>query len=61
MKTRIYATSNSKVIPFRQQKAPAYPNAAEKTYYANKVLDYILSAVTGAGMLTALICIFTFL
>lgn len=61
MKTRIYPTAPSKVIPFRQRKAPAYPNAAERTYYANKALDYILSAATGAGMLTALICIFAFL
>lgn len=49
----------SKVIPFRR-KAPAYPNAAERGYFAHRLLDYALTAATSAGIVTALMCMITF-
>lgn len=49
-----------KVIPFRRRRAPAYPNAAERGYFAHRLLDYALTAATSAGIITALMCIFTF-
>lgn len=52
--------TNSKVISFRRRRAPAYPNAAERGYLAHRLLDYALTAATSAGIVTALMCMFTF-
>ena len=52
--------STGKVITFRRRRAPAYPNAAERGYLANLLLDYALTAATSAGIITALMCMFTF-
>ena len=54
-----YNKTRSRVIPFRR-KAPTYPNAAERGYLAHRLLDYALTAVTSAGIVTALMCMFTF-
>lgn len=48
------------VIPFRVSKVPAYPNAAERGYFAHRLLDYALTAATSAGIVTALMCMFAF-
>jgi hypothetical protein len=52
--------TTGKVIPFRRRRAPAYPNAAERGYLAHRLLDYALTAATSAGIVTALMCMFTF-
>lgn len=51
MKTQ---TKQTKVIPFPSKKAPVYPNAADKSYYIQKAIDYALTTVTSAGIVTAL-------
>ena len=61
MKKANYKTQNLKVIPYRNRKAPAYPNAAERSYLIRKATDALLTAVSSAGVFTALLCIFTFL
>ena len=48
------------VIPFRRRRAPAYPNAAERGYFVHRLLDCALTAATSAGIVTALMCMFTF-
>ena len=60
MKATYGKNNRAKVIPFRRRKAPAYPNAAEAKYYLDKTLDYVLTAVTSAGIVTALACMITF-
>ena len=59
MKTTANYRSNAKVIPYRAQKAIHYPNAATKQDLLNRTLDYLLTAATSAGIVTALICLFT--
>ncbi len=58
MKTQ--QTNQAKVIAFRNRRAPAYPNAAERNYFFHKTLDHLLSAASGAGIVTALMCILAF-
>lgn len=36
-------------------KAPRYPNAADRNYYLNKLLDGALATVTGIGAFVALV------
>lgn len=52
MKTTIHRKSNPKIIPF--------PNAACREYKLQKALNSMLTAATGAGIATALLCILTF-
>ena len=44
---------NEKIIPYRNRKGRRYPNAAEARYYADKVVDLLLSAATCAGIVVA--------
>lgn len=60
MNTINHRKSTSKVIPFRRRRVPAYPNAAERGYFAHRLLDYALTAATSAGIVTALMCMITF-
>ena len=53
--------TNSRIIPFPGTKAPKYPNAADRKYYMNKIVDYMLSVVTGAGIGVAMVFIFVVL
>lgn len=48
-------TSSTKVIPFRSRKASRYPNAAQRKYILDRAVDYALTAVTSAGLITALL------
>ena len=61
MKKTNYKAHNTKVIPYRNRKAPAYPNAAERSYLMHKAMDTLLTAASSAGVFTALLCIFVFL
>ena len=54
-------TRNSKVIPFRSRKAPAYPNAAQRGYRMGLVLDYAVTAAATAGFVSALMFLFVVL
>lgn len=36
-----------------------YPNAADPSYYVNKVIDVMLAVVTGMGSVTALLFLVT--
>lgn len=45
----------SNVIDFRSRKGYAYPNAAERSYYMNKALDWALAAATSLGTVTILL------
>ena len=60
MKTPTIYTRNSKVIPYKPRKAPIYPNAASQREILDKVLDYALTAAASAGIVTVLVCLFTF-
>lgn len=55
-----HRNTTGKIISFRRRRAPAYPNAAERSYYAHRLLDYALTAAASAGIVTALMCMFTF-
>ena len=48
-------TNNTKVISFRSKKANRFPNAAERSYFFAKAVDYALTAATGAGLATAVL------
>ena len=52
MKTVNYKKIQGKIIPF--------PNAVSREYKLHKALDSMLTAATGAGIATALLCILTF-
>lgn len=60
MKTKTAYRANSKVIPYRPRKAAMYPNAATVRDILGKVLDYALTAAASAGIVTVLVCLFTF-
>ncbi len=60
MKTANKYTANYKVIPYRPRKRAIYPNAASAKDVLNRVLDCILTAAASAGIITALMCLFTF-
>lgn len=53
--------SGAKVIRFKNRKAPAYPNAAERSYYINLLLDYAVSVVGTAAIVSALMFLFVLL
>lgn len=55
MKKNAYASHHSNVIPFSQRKGYAYPNAAERSYFVNKALDYALAAATSLGTVAILL------
>lgn len=38
--------------------APAYPNAASRRYFLNKILDGALAVATAVGIITALLFLF---
>lgn len=58
MKSAVTYKRNGKVIQFR--KGPAYPNAAEASYYLNKGLDYLLTLASSAGVIAALMFLFVY-
>ena len=60
MKTNANYRTNSKVIYYRPRKAAHYPNAATAAEILNKILDYALTAAASAGIVTVLLCLFTF-
>lgn len=47
--------TSAKVIPFRSTKRYAYPNQKDSRYYLDKLVDWMLAAITSAGALTALL------
>ena len=47
--------------PNRRSPAPTYPNAAERGYFAGKLLDILTAAAACMGFVTALICLLLFL
>ena len=40
---------------------PAYPNAAERGYFAGRLLDILTAAAACMGFVTALVCLLVFL
>ena len=50
---------NTKVIPYRSRKVPAYPNAPEKNYLISRTLDYALTVATSVALVSALLFLFT--
>ncbi|MBQ2785328.1 MAG: hypothetical protein IJF02_02340 [Oscillospiraceae bacterium] len=60
MKTNTTYRRNSKIIRYTPRKASFYPNAATPRELLNKALDYALTAATSAGIVTILVCLFTF-
>ena len=60
--TTMTRTINSpKVIRYSRRRCPGYPNAAERSYYINKALDYAISLVGAAGAVSALLFLFVLL
>ena len=53
MKKNAY-TSAGKIIPFSRRKGYAYPNAAERGYFLNKIVDCALAALTSLGTVVIL-------
>ena len=49
----------TKTIPFRSRKGYRFPNAAERSYYLQKAVDYALATATGAGLVTAILFLIT--
>lgn len=37
--------------------APAYPNAASPSYFTDRILDALTTAVSAMGFVTALVCL----
>ena len=60
MKTNTTYRRNNKVIRYNPGKASLYPNAATQQEILEKALDYALTAATSAGIVTILVCLFTF-
>lgn len=60
MKTNTTYRRSSKIIRYNPRKASLYPNAATQREILDKVLDYALTAATSAGIVTILVCLFTF-
>ncbi len=52
--------NKAKVIPFHVRKAVQYPNAATAADILSRVVDYALTAAASAGIVTVLVCLFTF-
>ncbi len=44
-----------KTTTYRTNGHPVYPNAAEKGYKLNQILDYLLTGAAGFGVVTALL------
>ncbi len=58
---QITKNHSQKVIAFRNPKAPAYPNAADRSAHFHNALDFFLTTATSAGIvvgLTFLIIVF---
>lgn len=60
MKSTVTYRRPAKVIPFKNRKTPVYPNAAESRYFVNKILDYLLTAASSAGVIAALMFLFVY-
>ena len=60
MKTAAAYQKSNKVIRFSKRSAPAYPNAAGSRYHLSKVLDYLLTAASSAGVIAALMFLFVY-
>lgn len=56
---QIRKNHSQKVIAFRNQKMPAYPNAAERGAHLHKVLDFFLTTAASAGIVVGLTFIIT--
>ena len=52
--------NKAKVIPFPARKAAPFPNAATAGDILARVIDYALTAAASAGIVTVLLCLFTF-
>jgi len=60
MKHTNQKTISNKIIYFPTKHMLPYPNAATRQDKSRKVLDSLLSAASGAGIVTALLCIAAF-
>ena len=60
MKTNITYRRNTKIIRYSPRKVSLYPNAATPREILDKALDYVLTAATSVGIVTILVCLFTF-
>lgn len=56
---QIKKNHSQKVIPFRNPKMPAYPNASERGEHLHKVLDFFLTTTTSAGIVVGLTFLIT--
>ena len=55
MKTK-HTSRNLTVVKSRQ---PAYPNAADPSYFAGKVLNVVTALVSGMGFISAMLFLVT--
>ena len=60
MKAHKNYKGNRKVIPYPYARAAAYPNAATTRQLIDKTIDFVITAATSAGIVTVLLCLFTF-
>lgn len=57
---KMNAVNNRKIRYARpRRRRYAYPNAAEGSYFLDKLLDGALAAATSLGTVTILFCLFT--
>lgn len=54
-------TTQTRTIPFKTKKAPAYPNAAGRKYHISVLLDYLLTVATCVGLTAAFLFMITVL
>ena len=47
--------AQNNIISFRKRRGYRFPNAAERRYYVDKVMEWALTAATGAGLVTAVL------
>lgn len=49
--------NNTSHLSVHSCQQPMYPNAADKRYFAEKLLDIVTAVVSGMGFITAMICL----
>lgn len=60
MKVNTNDRKSNKIIHHNPRNVSVYPNAATPREILDKALDYALTAAASAGIVTVLICLFTF-
>lgn len=52
-------TKNDRTLTIYKPGQPAYPNAADNSYFARKAVDIITAVVSGLGFVSAMLFLLT--